>query len=151
MNRFVKVASSVTLAVALLAPAFANADDKDVIDYRQHIMKSMDADTVIIGQIVSGATPIKHLAEHFESLALSAGLALKSFEANVPGGNSKPEVWTKWEDFSKRMKDVAEKTAKLAEIAKAHSQDDTVHGEIMNDLAQALACKSCHDPYRAPK
>ncbi len=143
-----KIAGSVALVAALFAPMLARAEDKDVIDYRQQIMKSMDADTAAVGQIVSGVTPVKHLAGHLESIALAASISLSSFEANVPGGKSKPEVWTKWADFSKRMKDFADATAKLAKTAKAHSQEEQVNGEVMSELAQALSCKQCHDAYR---
>ncbi len=148
MTCFRKIGSSVALVAVMLAPVLASADDKDVVDYRQHIMKSMDADTAAVGQIVSGVSPVKHLAGHLESIALAASISLKSFEANVPGGKSKPEVWTKWADFSKRMKEFADGTAKLAQTAKAHSQEAQVNGEVMSELAQALSCKQCHDAYR---
>ncbi len=146
-NGLAAVAAVIALQTAVLPPA-AYADDKDVIDYRQHIMKSMDADTAAVGQIVSGVSPVKHLAGHLESIALAASISLKSFEANVPGGKSKPEVWTKWADFSKRMKEFADNTAKLAKIATAHSKEEAVNGEVMTELTQALSCKQCHDAYR---
>lgn len=145
--RAVSLGTAMVVQMGLLVP-LAHADDKDVIDYRQHIMNSMDADTQAVGQIVSGANPAKHLAGHLESIALSASVALKSFEAKVEGGKSKPEVWTKWDDFSKRMKEFADKTAKLANVAKAHSKDEQVNGEVMTELATALSCKQCHDAYR---
>ncbi len=40
-----------------VADAMGHADDKDVVDYRQHIMKSLEQQTAALGQILSGAGP----------------------------------------------------------------------------------------------
>ena len=42
------------MALACGVASLARADDKDTIEYRQHIMKSLDAQSAILGQIVSG-------------------------------------------------------------------------------------------------
>jgi len=124
----------------------AQADDQDVIDYRQHIMKTLEAQSAALGQILSGAIPDDNLVAHLDTLALTASTALKAYEPKVQGGESKPEVWTKWPDFSKRMKDFADKTAQTAKIAKAQGKDAATE-----HVLEALSCKSCHDVYRAKK
>jgi cytochrome c556 len=124
----------------------AQAEDEDVIDYRQHIMKTLEAQSAALGQILSGAIPDDNLVTHLDTLALTASTALKSFEPKVQGGEAKPEVWTKWPDFSKRMKDFADKTAQTAKIAKEQGKDAATEHVI-----EALSCKSCHDVYRAKK
>src|SRR5258705_12146512 len=109
----IRVSKAVALGVMMLLPMVGHtdgkdvrrADDKDVLDYRQHIMKSLEQQTAALGQILSGAGPAENTVAHMETLAVTASIALKSFEAKVPGGAAKPEVWKDWADFSKRMKD----------------------------------------------
>jgi cytochrome c556 len=145
MRRSLKLAG-LTLALAGgLAPS-AHADDKDTIEYRQHIMKSLNAQSAILGQIVSGAVPDDNLVQHIDVLALLASTALKSFEPKVAGGDAKPEVWSNWADFSKRMQEFATKTAGAAKVA--HTQGGQA---ALSNMLDVLSCKSCHDVYRAEK
>lgn len=134
-------------ALAAAVPATAWADDKDVIEYRQHIMKTLQEQTAIIGEIVSSAVPADNLPLHAEAIALAAQISLKSFEAKVPGGEAKPEVWTKWADFSKRMNDFAAATRLFSDTAKKGA----TLADMTSILTQALPCKECHDAYRAEK
>lgn len=140
------VAVGVALGATLLLPLASRADDKDVIDYRQHIMKSLEHQTAALGQILSGAGPAENTVAHMETLALTASMALKSFEAKVPGGAAKAEVWKDWADFSKRMKQFAEKSAEMAKVAKEQGPDQAAMLVI-----EALPCKGCHDVYRDEK
>lgn len=134
------------LAVPVLAVPAAHADEQDTIEYRQHIMKGLNAQSAILGQIVAGAVPNDQLAQHLEALSLIASTALKSFEPKVAGGESKPTVWSDWADFSQRMNDFSEKTARAAKLAHAKGPD-----AAMTSMMEALTCKSCHDVYRAEK
>jgi cytochrome c556 len=133
------------LSLALSTPA--RADDKDVIEYRQRNMKTLQEQTAIIGELVSSAIPADNLAAHAEAIALAAQIALKTFEQNVPGGESKPEVWTKWADFSARMNTFAQKTRMFADTAK---KGGTIF-DMTAILTEALPCKECHDVYRDEK
>ncbi|MHB1206556.1 MAG: c-type cytochrome [Rhodospirillaceae bacterium] len=132
------------MAAVLVTPSVVRADDKDVIDYRQHIMKTLQEQTAIIGQLVSGAAPEENLKYHAEAISLAAKIALKSFEAKVPGGESKPEVWSKWDDFSKRMKAFSTAADKLADS----TQKGASMAEVTAMLVEVLPCKECHDVYR---
>jgi cytochrome c556 len=149
MMRLVKFVGGFALAAAMTigAPMSAQAlDDKDVIDYRQRIMKALDAQTAAIGMIVSTQIPEDNLVAHAEAIALMAKTALKSFEPKVQGGEAKPEVWSNWPDFEKRMKDFADKTEKMAKAAKEGGVPI-----VMEQMVDALSCKSCHDLYRSKK
>ncbi len=148
MTRFAKFVGGFAVAVAMVTalPIIARADDKDVIDYREHIMKTLDAQTAAIGMIVSTQVGDDNLVAHAEAIAVTAKQALKSFEAKVPGGESKPEVWSNWPDFEKRMKDFVEKTDKLAASAKTGGVP-----VVMEQMVDALTCKGCHDVYRSKK
>ena len=148
MTRLVKFIGgfAVVAAMAVSAPMVAKADDKDVIDYRQHIMKTLDAQTAAIGMVVSTQVPDDNLVQHTEAIALAAKTALKSFEAKVAGGESKPEIWANWADFSKRMNEFVEKTDKMAKAAKTGGVP-----VVMEQMVDALTCKGCHDVYRNKK
>ncbi len=133
------------MAVSFL-PVVAYAEDKDVIDYRQHVMKALDAQTAALGMTVSTQVPDDNLLGHIDAIAFMAKAALKSFEAKVPGGEAKPEVWAKWDDFSKRMNEFVEKTEDLSKSARTGGMP-----VVMEKMVTALTCKGCHDDYRNKK
>jgi cytochrome c556 len=138
---------------ALMLPLFllgvqqaARAEDQDVIDYRELIMKQLDAEAAALGMIVSGQIPPDSLAFQARALASSARSALKAFEPKVPGGEAKPEVWAKWDDFSKRMQVFAQKSEEMAKVSEGGNVQKVT--ELMID---AMPCKACHDVYRQKK
>jgi|SRR6187549_2771024 cytochrome c556 len=137
--------AALLLAMALL-PIGSFADDQDVIDYRRHIMETLKAQTAALGMIMSGAIPDDNVVAHLDIIAATASTALKAFEPHVEGGDAKPEVWAKWDDFSARMNDFAAKTAAMAKTAHEKGKD-----EALAQAVDALACKQCHDVYREKK
>ena len=139
------IAGAVAIAATCLLST-ARADDKDVVDYREHIMNALNEQSAILGQIVSTAIPDDNVVAHLDSLALIASTALKSFEPKVAGGEAKPEVWAHWDDFSKRMNEFAQKTANAAKIA--HTQGPEA---ALSNMLDVLTCKSCHEVYREEK
>ena len=145
MKRFATTVQSIAI-LALLLPVAVWADDQEVIDYREHIMNTLNEQSAALGQILSGAIPDDNLVAHLEAIAVTASMSLKSFEPKVPGGEAKPEVWSKWPDFSKRMNEFSQKTADIARIAKEKGKDEAVA-----HVLDALTCKSCHDVYREEK
>jgi cytochrome c556 len=122
------------------------ADDEDVIGYRQLIMKELDAEAAALGMIVSGQVPPDALSQQAKAVALGAKSALNAFEPKVPGGAAKPEVWSKWDDFSKRMQTFAQKSEEMAKV----SEKGNVQA-VMELMIDALPCKDCHDTYRTKK
>ena len=142
-------------AVALLGPLFvgaicvtstATADDADVIETRQRIMNTLDAQSAIVGQIASGVAPDTNLTVHLEIIALTASTALKSFEPKVIGGGARPKIWSDWPDFSKRMTEFARSTRELAVVAKEKGKD-----AALEKMVDAFSCKQCHEIYREEK
>jgi cytochrome c556 len=132
--------------VALPLSLAAAADPQDTIDYRQHIMKTLNEQAAALGEILSGAVPDDNAIAHMDALALTAATALKAFEPKVPGGEAKPEVWSQWADFSKRMNEFAQKTAAMAKVAHEQGKDAG-----LANVMDALSCKKCHDTYRKEK
>jgi cytochrome c556 len=135
------------LAFAVLSiSSNAIADDADLIETRQRIMRTLDEQVGIVGQIASGAAPADNLNTHLEIIALTAATALKSFEPKVNGGESKPQVWSDWADFAKRMNEFAKKTQQLAKTGKDMGKEAAI-----GEMVDALTCKQCHDDYRQEK
>ena len=145
MRRHKSLLVMTTVAAALLLPT-AHADDADVIKYRKHIMTSLNAQAAMLGQIVSYAIPNDNVVAHLDAVALLASTALKAYEPKVLGGEAKPEVWANWPDFSKRMKEFADKTAAAAKTAHTAGPE-----AALANMLDVLSCKSCHDAYRVEK
>ena len=149
MTRLVRLIGGCAVVTAMMMsalPMAARADDKDVIDYRQHIMKTLDEQTASLGMTVSTQIPPDNFVAHVEAIALIAKTALKSFEPKIAGGEAKPEVWAQWDDFSKRMNEFVVKSDALAKTAKTGGMP-----VVMEQMVDALTCKGCHDVYRNKK
>ena len=131
---------------ALFCAMPAHADDKDAIEYRQHIMNTLNEQAGALGQILSNAVQDDNVISHLDALALTASTALKAFTPKAQGGEAKPEVWTNWADFSKRMNEFATMTAAMAKTAHEQGKD-----AALANVVDALSCKSCHDTYRKEK
>ena len=94
----------------------ATVVQNDVIDYREHIMRTLNEQSEALGMILSTAIPDDNASAHLEIIALTASTALKAFEPKILGGESKSAVWTNWPDFSKRMQEFSTKTADAAKL-----------------------------------
>jgi cytochrome c556 len=140
-----RLLSLMGLGALLLAALPSRADDQDVIDYRTHVMKSLGEQLGAVGMILENKAPPDNFATHLKALAVTATQAKKAFEPKVPGGNSKPEVWADWADFSKRLDELVAGTAALAAAAPHESV-----AAVGAKLSSTLKCKSCHDTYRKP-
>lgn len=128
----------------LSVPLLAIASDHDVIQYREDVMKTLNEQAGVLGQMLSGAVPNDTYATHLQLFALAASTALKAFEPKVPGGRAKPEVWADWGDFSKHMTEFTQQAAGAAKTAKEQGNDAAAE-----DLIDATkSCKSCHKQYR---
>ena len=133
------------LGIFVTGSAASYADDQDVIDYRTHIMKTMGEQLDAVGMILDKKAPTDNFAVHLKVLAVTATQAKKAFEYKVPGGNAKPEVWSNWPDFSKRVDELVATTAELASAAKVEGV-----AAVGRKLQSGVKCKGCHDTYRVP-
>ena len=78
-------------------------------------------------------------------MAIVTTQAKKAFELKVAGGASKPEVWSNWADFARRldaMVTAADGLAKDATLGNAAT--------IGPKLKSALDCEGCHQIYMVP-
>jgi cytochrome c556 len=139
-----QLAAGLTIVALALASLPGRADDQDVIDYRTHVMKTLGEQAGALVMILDNRGPAENLGLHLKVMAATAAQAKKAFEPKVPGGNAKPEVWTNWPDFSKRLDELVAATAEVA----ASSQHDSV--AAVKDKLKSVKCSSCHDTYRIP-
>ena len=117
-----------------------------IIFERQNIMLQIGKDAELLGEIAAGIKPPDKLAEVTKSIADSAEAAKAAFEPNVPGGRAKPEIWSNWADYSRRMNEFSANAKQLSELG---AKGDL--SGVTNALGSALPCKECHDVYRGPK
>lgn len=139
------IAKIVALTALTCLIGVAVADDQDTVDYRKHVMKSLGEQLGAIDMIVAKKAPPDAFAVHLKTIAIIASQAKVAFEANVPGGNSKPEVWSHWADFAKRLDAMTAAAAGLAKDADA-GQAATVGPKVRT----ALDCEGCHTAYMVP-
>lgn len=126
--------------------AVSREEADGIIFERQNIMLQLEKDAELLGEIAAGIKPADKLAEVTRSIAESAAASKAAFEPHVPGGRSKPEVWTNWTDYSRRLDEFDKNARQLAELG---AKGDLT--AVTNMLGSALPCKECHDLYRAAK
>jgi cytochrome c556 len=146
VTRAGRLVTGFALAVVVFTPAVGRADDEDIIEYRQHIMKTLGEQAAVIRMIVEHKAPATNFATHTRVLAITAATAKKAFVPKVPGGKAKPEVWAQWGDFAKRLDTLAAAADELAITAKNGDASAAAP-----KLEAALACKSCHEVYGSEK
>ena len=147
MKRWIYSVSGIAFAAALILPlvtvrAAEEAPKDPTVEYRSQVMKSLGAQAAGLGMIMQKKVSYDaNLALHAEMISLGAREALKAFEAKVPGGSAKPELWDNWKDFSDRLKALDTAASELAKAAKAGPVEPP-------KVLAALTCKGCHDLYK---
>ena len=133
-------------ASAGTAQGASNEDAEGIIFDRQQIMKQLDEDTETLGEIVSGEQPREKLAATTQAIAKGAHDSVAAFSAQVPGGRSKADVWSRHGDFMLKLNAFARGADDLARMGAV----DDLNG-VTTQVVAALPCKECHDAYREPK
>lgn len=131
--------------VGTLLPVSSFADDQDVRDYRSRVMKTMGEQFATLNLISKGKAPAADVAAQAEVLSITARTAKLAFEPKVTGGEAKPEVWEKWDDFAKRLDELTVAAADVAKTAKSGGV------AAVTPKLSTLGCKGCHDVYRVQK
>lgn len=120
------------------------AEDKDVITYRQNLMKSLGAHAGALGAILQNKVPYAdNLAYHADGIAAAAEAALLGFKQELPGGTAAANVWEEWDDFEGRFVSLAAAAKDVAAAARNGGMAEA--GPKMGGM---LICKACHDIYR---
>jgi cytochrome c556 len=148
LNRSTALPRLVWAAIAFvgtLLPISGFADDQDVRDYRANVMKTLGEQFAALNQITKAKAPAADIATQAEVLSITARTVKIAFEPKVEGGKAKPEVWDKWDDFSKRLDELVAASADVAKSAKAGGV------AAVTPKLSSLSCKGCHDVYRVEK
>jgi cytochrome c556 len=97
------------------------------------------------GKIAYDAKEFARRAEHVAALAPMLAEAYPDESRDVANSKLKPEMWAHRADFDAKLKDLIDRSATLATVAK--------DGDFATSKAAFFetgnACKSCHDKYRA--
>jgi cytochrome c556 len=134
-------------ALILLGMSGAHAaDNQELIDYRRHIMAALHEQANLIEMIAQKKAPAADFAIHAQALAVTASQAKQAFEPKAEGGASKPEVWSNWADFSKRLDVMTAATSELAKAAKSGGL-----AAATPKIQAAIECNSCHETYMKKK
>lgn len=134
----------ITMVAVFALQSEANDDDQDTIDYRQHIMKAMDAQTAALGLILTEMVSDDNFVSHLDVIAINAQMALSNFEKPVEGGEALPKVWEDWDDFATKTNTFSDEITITAQIARENGREAAM-GKMMDALSY---CKECHDVYR---
>jgi cytochrome c556 len=139
----IRIVAGLAVAIIALFPGVAGAAaELDAVTYRRHVMRSMSEQAAALGMVLQKKGPAENAALHARTIALAAETALKAFEAKVPGGEAKDEIWRNWDDFAKRLKALSTGASELAVIAERDGLP-AMQAKAMS----VLNCKSCHDVY----
>lgn len=145
--KFKYVGAAFAAAVFSFSLSTAQAADKDVIDYRQNLMKSLGAHAAALGAIAQNKVPYgDNLALHADAIAAAAEAAPLAFKEEVAGsekGTAGANIWENWDDFEGRFIAIAAAAREVAEAARSGGM--AAAGPKMGGL---FTCKSCHDIYR---
>ena len=139
------IVKGLALAALAVMSAAAVADDADSIDYRRHVMISLGEQLAAIDLIVAKKAPPNAFATHVKTMAIVATQAKLSFQPQVAGGKSKPEVWSNWVDFAKRLDAMVAAGDELAKAAK-----DGNAAVVGPKIKTAMDCEGCHKVYMVP-
>lgn len=128
------------------SPQLSHTDREGLIFERQQTMDQLQRDGELLGNIVAGLAPRQRLREATRAIADGARDALRDFQNRVPGGRSKPEVWSNNADFMARMEAFARNAEAMAQAGEAGNM-----ALVTERMIDAMPCKQCHDLYREPK
>ena len=155
---FSALAVGAGLAIAATGPASAGAKTappapptaaERAITYRKAMYQVMYNNFAPVGGMASGKIPYdaKAAATRTERVAFLAQMIGEGFPDGSNAGvtKAKADIWSNRADFDAKMKDLQDKSAALARVAK--NGDLATLKPAFGDLAGA--CKACHDKYKA--
>lgn len=123
---------------------------EQLLKYRKAVYQTMVWNFSPMSQMAQGKIPYD--AAEFEMraarVAALAPMLAESYSEEsrtVAGSKAKPELWANRADFDAKLKDLVDRSATLATVAK--SGDEARSKQAFMDTAGA--CKACHDKYKA--
>ncbi len=120
----------------------------DVVADRQRLMK-LNGASWADAQAKFKAGNIEGIAVNAETMALNAEHIPMLFPQGslTEKSKAKPEVWQKFDEFTKASKNMEQWAVKLRDAAKTKNAATTE--AVMKDFGRQ-ACGTCHTPFRVP-
>ena len=142
------VAASIALTGAALADGPPSKAEK-ILAYRKAIYQVMVWNVGPMGAMAQDKVPFNapEFALRAERVAELTPMLAESYSPESKGvANSKlkPEMWSNRADFDSKLKDLVDRSAALAEVAKTGDPAKTKAAFF----SMADACKACHDKYK---
>ena len=148
ISRFTLLASLALVAFVPLALAHKGATG--VVKERMDLMDTQKDAMKILGLMAKGKTPFDSAkaAAAAKDIETTAAKIHELFPEGSSGGHSeaKPEVWTKWDEFTGDAEALQAAAKTLATVLDAGSPDWKADFQKVTD-----ACKTCHKTFRAEK
>ncbi|HUU25822.1 MAG TPA: cytochrome c [Methyloceanibacter sp.] len=148
ISRFTLLASLALVAFVPLALAHKGATG--VVKERMDLMDSQKDAMKILGLMAKGKTPFDaaKAAAAAKDIETTAAKIPELFPEGSSGGHSeaKPEVWTKWDEFTGDAEALQAAAKTLTTVLDAGSPDWKADFQKVTD-----ACKTCHKTFRAEK
>jgi cytochrome c556 len=123
---------------------------EQLLKYRKAVYQAIVWNFQPMGQMAQGKVPFD--AREFElrasRVAALTPMLAESYGAesrDVAGSKAKPELWDQRADFEAKLKDLVDRSATLATVAKGG--DAAKSKQAFLDTAGT--CKACHDKYKA--
>ena len=123
---------------------------EQLLKYRKAVYQTIAWNFGPMSQMAQGKIPYD--AREFElragRVASLTPMLAESYAAesrDVAGSKAKPELWTQRADFDAKLKDLVDRSAALAVVAKGG--DAAKSKQAFLDTAGT--CKACHDKYKA--
>jgi cytochrome c556 len=143
------------LMITCLFASAVQADDppskgEQALKYRKSLYQVLAWNFGPMGAMAQGKMPYDaaEFAKRAARVAMVAPMLSEGFPAEtkgLPHSELKPAMWANRADFDAKMKDLVDRSATLATVAK--SGDFATSKAAFFDAANT--CKACHDKYKA--
>jgi cytochrome c556 len=135
------------VALSFSTPAWSGDDQLPIVKYRETVMEILAKHMSATSQVVKGHVDRKaDLVANAQAIHDASKVIPELFPADSAKAKSesKPEVWTKWDDFVKANQVLEAESAKLVEVAKTGDFEafKVQFGKVGG------ACGECHDAFR---
>jgi cytochrome c556 len=145
----VAMLATTCLVAGSLQAADAPSKGEQALKFRKAAYQVMAWNFGPLGAMAQGKVPYDaaEFAKRAERVAQIAPMLSEGFPAetkDLPHSELKPAMWANRADFDAKMKDLVDRTATLATVAK--SGDFATSKAAFFDTANA--CKACHDKYK---
>jgi cytochrome c556 len=154
VQTLISVAAIGGLIAVIGSQAFAQEQRESpgerAVEYRQSLMTVLAGNFGPVAAMAGGKMPFNAALakKDADRVAFIATMAPDAFPANSNGAGktkAKPNIWTDQADFQKHAQELLDKTAALQMAADSGDQA----GIKSAATAVGMACKGCHDNYRA--